>query len=401
MNNITYLICFFIFLIMSLIALFTKFQLVFHLFIPVAIYCIIKLIFKSGNIIFTNFAFYAFLFCIVMALSVPHVFYLIATRLNFLPEFFRMLVRLCKYYSLDVKQIIASLTVFFILILADGYISKNFDSKKIIASLILCVIFSMLTILFFDNEIAIIRYDFKSDKIQNQIKIAHVSDTHSNEYLINNLYKIIESENVDLILLTGDIFDDFSEFDPTRELMKEIVKVAPVYYVPGNHEIREVGTFEKIAEMESIGVNYLGDDFLNVKVKNSEIIIAGIIDPELEEVYTENKDFDDRFEILKDGVNEDNGDKLKILLSHRPEKIDLYKNSAFDFVLSGHAHGGQVRIPFLINGVIAPNQGFFPKYAGGNYKLNEETTLIVNRGLKITGVPRIMNPPELVIITID
>lgn len=92
-----------------------------------------------------------------------------------------------------------------------------------------------------------------------------------------------------------------------------------------------------------------------------------------------------------------------VLLAHRPERIDKYAATGdFDLVVSGHAHGGQVRIPGLINGLFAPNQGFFPKYAGGQYEV-DGTTLVVSRGLarESTRIPRVFNRPELVLVEIQ
>ena len=95
-------------------------------------------------------------------------------------------------------------------------------------------------------------------------------------------------------------------------------------------------------------------------------------------------------------------DCFAVLLSHRPERVEDYLAYDFDLVLSGHAHGGQWRLPGLVNGLLAPDQGFFPAYAGGLYRLDENTDLVVSRGLarESTRVPRIFNPPELVIIDV-
>lgn len=88
----------------------------------------------------------------------------------------------------------------------------------------------------------------------------------------------------------------------------------------------------------------------------------------------------------------------RILLCHRPERTDAYAESGFELVLCGHAHGGQVRVPYLVNGLYAPNQGLFPKYAGGCYQLENDVSMIVSRGLCRNELPRIFNPPELVIV---
>jgi predicted MPP superfamily phosphohydrolase len=102
-----------------------------------------------------------------------------------------------------------------------------------------------------------------------------------------------------------------------------------------------------------------------------------------------------------DACRAEAGDEIyTILLSHRPELTEQYRDSGFDLVLAGHAHGGQVRIPGLINGLFAPDQGFFPSYAGGRYTLGE-TVMIVSRGLCRNAIPRVFNPPELVIVDLE
>ena len=94
-------------------------------------------------------------------------------------------------------------------------------------------------------------------------------------------------------------------------------------------------------------------------------------------------------------------DSYSILVTHRPERVESYAASGFDLIVAGHAHGGQARLPGLINGVYAPNQGLFPNYAGGMYVLTAQTSMVVSRGLCRNVIPRIFNPPELVIIDID
>ena len=93
---------------------------------------------------------------------------------------------------------------------------------------------------------------------------------------------------------------------------------------------------------------------------------------------------------------------FSLLLAHRPARIQQYLSGGYDLVLCGHAHGGQWRIPGILNGLLAPDEGFFPKYAGGTYRF-DETTMIVSRGLarESTRVPRLYNPPELVLVELQ
>lgn len=238
------------------------------------------------------------------------------------------------------------------------------------------------------------------DSAENPIVIAHITDLHSTIFS-NEQQSLIDKlvdKKPDLIVLTGDIADDYTDFKGTALLLDGIKDIAPIYYVTGNHEYRNENFYEVNENIKSYGVIHLSDAYEIVNVKGNEFVICGIDDPDRYIQYEENESFNTRFEDLNQSVNFDG---LKILLSHRPEKIEEYTNSDFDIILSGHAHGGQVRVPFLINGLYAPNQGLFPKYAGGEYRLAEDKYLFVSRGLAIGVLPRVFNPPEIVYIEIQ
>jgi predicted MPP superfamily phosphohydrolase len=225
-----------------------------------------------------------------------------------------------------------------------------------------------------------------------------ISDLHSTIFGKDQskLIDKIKNQNPDLIVLTGDIFDDVSPMLGTQLLLAGIRGIAPVYYVTGNHEYWSHRVGELRDELESYGVVILSDEYKLIEINNVEIIIAGIEDPDkkLFETpdYDQNKIMEERFREL------DEVSKYKILLAHRPERIKYYLTFSFDLILSGHTHGGQVRIPGILNGLYAPNQGLFPKYAGGIYRHNHSVH-IISRGLSINPlVPRIFNSPELVLI---
>ena len=252
----------------------------------------------------------------------------------------------------------------------------------------------------FDTNIKEVKYEIDSPAIvtkEESILIAHISDLHSTIYPNEQQYLIdkLKDGNPDLIFLTGDIADDYVDFQGTALLLDGIKDIAPIYYVTGNHEYWDKNFFEVNEQIKSYGVVHLSDAYEMVEVKGNMIAICGIDDPDRYMHYYGDESFEVRLETLNQAVNFDG---LKILLSHRPEKVEEYINTDFDIILSGHAHGGQVRIPFLINGLFAPNQGLFPKYAGGEYRLDESKTLFVNRGLSVGDLPRIFNPPEIVYI---
>lgn len=248
-------------------------------------------------------------------------------------------------------------------------------------------------------------YTQVSDKIENPIRIAVIADLH-NVFYGDNQEKLIAKINnqlPDLIMLAGDIAPDANNNDGAEALFNAIGNKYPCYYVAGNHEFWS-GRPRTIKEMvRSYGITVLEGSVTDVEVNGQTIQVGGVDDP-------------DRFDTTMLSYGEDcvewndelnycssqlDADKYSILLSHRPELVNNYAGSGFDLVLSGHAHGGQVRIPFILNGLYAPNQGVFPEHAGGLYKLSDQTDLIVSRGIsRFIYPPRVFNPPELVIVDI-
>jgi predicted MPP superfamily phosphohydrolase len=183
----------------------------------------------------------------------------------------------------------------------------------------------------------------------------------------------------------------------TQLLLAGISDIAPIFYVTGNHEYKSQNVQSIRDDLVSYGVIILSDNYVKIEIGDNELIIAGIDDPSKANYetpeYIQSESMEKAFREL------DSISVYTIFIAHRPEKIELYKQYSFDLVLSGHTHGGQVRLPF-INGLYAPNQGVFPKYAGGLYT-HGNLTHIISRGLSISpGRPRIFNPPELVVIII-
>ena len=237
--------------------------------------------------------------------------------------------------------------------------------------------------------------------VQSSIKIALISDLHSTIYGKDQtiLINLIRNMNPDLIILSGDIFDDVVPMTGTKLLLSGISGISPIYYVTGNHEYWTHNIQEIREELALYGVIILSDNYTIVKINNNKIIIAGIEDPDKRIYETSNYNQNDSMESAFRELDEIR--LYKILIAHRPEMIENYKRYSFDLVLSGHTHGGQVRIPYIMNGLYAPHQGFFPKYAGGIY-IHGNLTHIISRGLSVSPkLPRIFNPPELVIIIIE
>ncbi|MDR1287575.1 MAG: metallophosphoesterase [Treponema sp.] len=244
-------------------------------------------------------------------------------------------------------------------------------------------------------------YDLETDRIgAGPIRIAHVSDLHSTFFGKNQeeLTGRIRDLEPDLIVLSGDIVDDKRPPGGARALLAGIRDIAPVYYVSGNHEFMSGNIRGIRKELESFGVIILSDEWRKIGINGNTVIVAGVEDPfkKRHEApgYNQEQAMADAFSVLyaEEGY--------KILIAHRPENIEQYKKYPFDLVLSGHTHGGQVRIPPFIDGLYAPDQGLFPKYPGGLYR-HGRLVHIISRGLSKNMLPRIGNPPELVFIKIS
>lgn len=209
---------------------------------------------------------------------------------------------------------------------------------------------------------------------------------------------MIDEADPDAILLVGDICDHWDARDVAGELLLGITEKYPCYGVSGNHEYWSGRSEEIQAYYESFGVQILDGTSATFEVNGQSIQICGITDADAPFYSDMNLTSAEQMDLLVPATQ--NGD-FSILLAHRPELFELYTTYDYDLVLSGHAHGGQWRIPGLINGVAAPSQGWFPRYAGGWYE-ESDTVMIVGRGLANNAglIPRFFNPPEVVVIDI-
>lgn len=252
--------------------------------------------------------------------------------------------------------------------------------------------------------ISVKRYRLTSGKLKSSVRIMALTDLHSTIYgkKQKKLIKKIREYDPDAIVLVGDIAVDNEPHVGTELLLSVIAKEYPCFYVTGNHEFRS-GEVTYIKEMiGGYGVTILAGSTALIDVNGQKIQLAGVDDPNgfNGPYYYEDKITDEWREQL-DRCKEQLTDGIySILLSHRPELTEIYRDSGFDLVISGHAHGGQIRIPGMVNGLYAPNQGLFPKYAGGLYELGD-TTMIVSRGLCRNIIPRVFNPPEVVVIDLE
>lgn len=274
--------------------------------------------------------------------------------------------------------------------------------KKIITRI--CIVLALMVIIIpgFYNGLRVKHYEIDSDRVMKQVRIALVTDLHSCSYGEDQeeLVSAIDGQSPDIIALSGDIFDDVLDDENTECFLSQIAGRYKCYYVTGNHEFwsGSEAFSEKMEILEKYDIPVLSGSGDTIQVGDTLISICGVDDPDSYLVPEYSAEITDQLEAAEKLSEEDD---FTVLLSHRPELIELYDEYDFDLVLSGHAHGGQWRIPFLLNGLFAPDQGIFPRYAGGMYA-GEDMTMIVSRGLarESTRVPRFYNPPELVIIDI-
>ncbi len=274
--------------------------------------------------------------------------------------------------------------------------------------LLFIVIISIVLVAFFhwqNNSIVISEMVFKNNAIPESFhgyKILQISDLHNKEFgrKQNKIVAKIEKIEPDIIVITGDLIDsNNTNIKIAMELIDRAINVAPVYYVSGNHEAWS-GSYDDLkSKLENSGVVVLENQKIKVFNDNDSIEIIGLADPSFIKSdwleYGGNVETRNLLNTLTEGSTD-----FKILLSHRPELFDIYSNSNVNLILSGHAHGGQFRLPF-IGGLIAPDQGFFPKLTEGIHTSND-TSMIISRGLGNSIIPvRILNRPELIVVTLS
>ena len=244
-------------------------------------------------------------------------------------------------------------------------------------------------------------YKVSSDALSdafNGYRIAHVSDLHNAEMGDGNekLLAMLRAAEPDMIAITGDMIDSRNtDVEVALNFAEKAMQIAPCYYVTGNHEARVSEYDELKAGLEACGVIVLENEREQIEMSGEFITILGVDDPSFNTDYL----FGDSASVVSSTLAEisTEDDVFTVLLSHRPELFDTYVACGMDLTLSGHAHGGQFRLPF-VGGLVAPNQGFFPKYDSGIYTENG-TNMIVSRGIGNSLLPfRFNNRPEVILI---
>ena len=279
---------------------------------------------------------------------------------------------------------------------------KTKKKKIIILSIVAVLLLLLIVWVAWENKaLELNSYTVASDELPDSFigfRIAQVSDLHNAEMGKDNekLISMLKDSPPDIIVITGDMIDSRNtKVDVALSFAEQAVKIAPCYYVTGNHEAR-VDEYSGLKDgLLELGVSVLEDARVDIELSGEIITLIGVDDPSFQTDYL----FGDDETVMKGKLDEltSEYDGYTVLLSHRPELFDSYVESKVDLVFSGHAHGGQFRIPF-IGGVVAPNQGVFPKYDAGIFT-EANTNMIVSKGVGNSIIPfRVNNRPEVILI---
>ena len=276
---------------------------------------------------------------------------------------------------------------------------------KIILPIIVAIILVLVVWIRWGNTaLEINEYKIVSNSVPQNFhgfRIAQVSDLHNAEFGEGNskLIQLLSQTEPDIIVLTGDLIDSRqTNIKIALAFAQEAMKIAPVYFVSGNHEARVIEYEDLKMGLAEAGVIVLENQKVEITREGESITLMGIDDPSFQENYL----FGDSEGVAKQAIETllRVSDGYTVLLSHRPELFELYVETGMDLVFSGHAHGGQFRLPF-IGGLVAPNQGFFPKYDAGLFS-EENTNMIVSRGVGNSIVPlRFNNRPEIIVVMLN
>lgn len=282
-------------------------------------------------------------------------------------------------------------------------LTQTLRQPKNVAALLVALLGAAFFFRWQNDSIQVERFECVSAKIPaafDGFVVVCVADLHEKEFGPNNerLFAKIRAATPDVIAISGDLLvDPPLNVEFARRFIADAAKIAPVYYVSGNHEAiapTQTEYLPFLTALKEAGATVLDGEKVELKRDGESIIIAGVADPLLE---------------LKDDCRSTSeqivaqklqrilpNERFALLVSHRPELAELYAKHGVDLALTGHAHGGQIRLPF-VGGLAAPNQGILPRYDGGAYRIGESTT-IVSRGLGPSVFPtRLFNRPHLVV----
>ena len=270
--------------------------------------------------------------------------------------------------------------------------------RRILLCMVLLLVVGIIGIIWGNSSLVTTEYTIASPALPEAfrgLRIVQLSDLHNAEFGNHNrrLLEAVSAAEPDLIFLTGDLLDSRrTDRAVALEFVREVIKIAPVYYSLGNHEGRIPEVYEPFEEeLRKLGVQVLRNEVAVLEREGQQLYIAGIDDPEF---FPSREAFLDCLNLLCD----DEG--YTLLLSHRPELFRDYCDAGAELVFSGHAHGGQFRLPW-VGGLYAPHQGALPEYDAGLFS-QDSTNLIVSRGLGNSIFPfRLFNRPEIVVAVLE
>ncbi|MFZ4453616.1 metallophosphoesterase [Salibacterium aidingense] len=225
------------------------------------------------------------------------------------------------------------------------------------------------------------------------IRMLQISDLHNKQFGDNNepLLNAAKSADPDMIVITGDLIDEnTSSMEPAMQLMEKLTEVTEkIYFVTGNHEWDNPRAQTLLGGLRESGIMILDNTNTEAEVDDAVINLAGIDDH-----FTDHHNLDQAFQGM-------NGGHYTVLLSHAPLVVENETASRADLVLSGHTHGGQIRLPF-IGGVVSPGEGFFPRYDKGTYSLDSGSRLYIDSGLGTSVIPvRFLNQSQMTVVTLE
>lgn len=269
---------------------------------------------------------------------------------------------------------------------------------------------------YYNRRFTCVTYQLGSGKdskknADKKVRIVFITDLHSHEYGKHNekLIQAVKKQKPDMILIGGDMFvkEEHPDMSVALAFVKEMVKIAPVYYANGNHEKKVMEIWESsiepfreyVRELRGVGVHYLINESEKITLKRRTFEIIGLDLPlehygkiwNFKELALQNLQIDNQF------PERTGKEDCRILLAHNPKFFETYSEADVDYVFSGHVHGGLVRLPML-GGLIAPDLTLFPKYDAGTF-MQGKTTMVLSRGLGVHSIPiRMFNVPELSVI---
>ena len=258
----------------------------------------------------------------------------------------------------------------------------------------------LLAFLLYDSNtrIEVTEYPLRFENLPDAFdgfRIVQLSDVHAAQFGEDNetLIAAVNDADPDIIAITGDLIDTSRQGEIIRTLVGGLSKIAPVYYITGNNEFPSGGFDELLEILDEYDVTVLRNTYTVLTAGDASVLLAGIDDP------NGPADMIKPSEFIRT-VRDDEGDAFLILLAHRNDKLSLYAALGVDLVLSGHAHGGLIRLPFT-DGLIGPSLEWFPDYTSGVYT-EGATTMVVSRGVgNHTGILRFLNNPHIPVVILE